>query len=347
MPPASALGSVVGGSTQKAGSKPTDTWSVLARALMEPKAVAVALLLAVAAVAFLRGYRWLRRPVLLVSLGYLGFYLGGCLCPLGAIQNLALPETTMNQKVTFLVTLGVPLLTALFFGRLYCGWICPAGALQELVHYRKSALVVPPRLDRWLKLLKYPLLVVLVAAVRVAGEPIFDGMDPFKVAFDRGGEGLLLVALVVILGLSVFVYRPWCRYVCPMAVVFGLASRLSLVRLVPSASCAACKLCIKQCGSQSITVDRETRSLKVDRAECLSCGSCVKACRKSALHVARASLPSYLTSVVRSAPIGSGLFMSYLERGMRFGHTTDGNGKAFPFPCREYPRRRSRASRSR
>lgn len=300
VPPASSSSGGGSGSVQKPPTKPADLGTLLAKTLQEPKAVGVALLLAMAAVGFLRRWQWLRRPLLLVSLGYLGFYLGGCLCPLGAIQNLALPETTLNQKVVFFVTLGIPLVATLFFGRLYCGWICPAGALQELVHFRKVARAVPPTWDRWPKLLKYPLFVALMAAVRVTGEPIFEGVDPFKAAFERGGEVPLMVALAAILGLSVFLYRPWCRYLCPMAVVFGVVSRLSLLRLVPSASCAACKLCSKACGSQSLTVDRERRTLKVDRGECLSCGSCLNACRKSALRVAGRALPAPVHNWVMS-----------------------------------------------
>lgn len=270
-------------------SRGLDLAVVASRASRDPKTLGVLFLLAVAGIGYLRGYRWLRPAVLLVSLGYLGFYLGGCICPLGAIQKLALPEVTLSQSAIFMVVLGIPLLATLLFGRIYCGWVCPAGALQEIVHYGRLAVKVPPRVDRYLKYLKYVAFVALIAAVRMAGEPVFEGIDPFRVAFDRGGELLPTVALAAILLLSVFVYRPWCRYLCPIAVPFALASRVSFLRLAPAASCVGCKLCVKACPSQSLSVAGEPRRLEVDASECLACGECRPACRKGALKV---SLPS-------------------------------------------------------
>jgi polyferredoxin len=260
--------------------------------LQDPKTIGTGALLAIATLAYLRGYQRLRRVVMLVSVGYLGFYIGGCLCPLGAVQNLVLSGTTL--KVAFLVTLAIPLLATLLFGRLYCGWVCPAGGLQEIVHAEKNAVVVPPVVHRWLKYLKYVALVALIAFVALADEPVFRDWDPFRVAWDLGGPLVPLAALAAIIITSVFVYRPWCRYLCPMGAIFAVAARLSLLRLVPAASCVGCKLCSRNCGAQSLAVSEDTGRVTVDQEECMGCGACRSTCRKEGI---RLGLPSPIRSL--------------------------------------------------
>ena len=275
----------------------SDIGSQIVRTFEDPKTIGTVVLLAIATFAYLRGYQRLRRVVMLVSVGYLGFYIGGCLCPLGAVQHLVLSGTTL--KVAFLVTLAIPLVATLLFGRLYCGWVCPAGGLQEIAHSEKNAVTVPPPLHRWLKYLKYVALVSLVAFVGLAGEPVFENWDPFKVAWDLGGTGVPLAVLAAIIVTSVFVYRPWCRYLCPMGAIFALAARLSLLRLVPEASCVGCKLCSRNCGTQSLAVDKDTKRVTIDQGECMSCGACRSTCRKEGI---RLGVPSLIQSLIAWRP---------------------------------------------
>jgi NosR/NirI family nitrous oxide reductase transcriptional regulator len=249
--------------------------------LREPKTIAMAVLLFVAAIGHVRGYQRLRRIVMLASLGFLGFYVGGCLCPLGAVQKLALSSS--GVKAAFLITLGLPLLATLLMGRIYCGWVCPAGALQEIVHSDKNGIAVPAGLHRWLKYLKYVLFVALIALVRYAGEPVFEQWDPFRVAWEFDGAIIPVFALMAIIVASVFIYRPWCRYLCPMGALFALASRFSLSKTVTESSCVGCKLCSRSCSAQSLTVDEKSRTATIDQAECMTCGLCRSSCRKAGL----------------------------------------------------------------
>jgi len=281
------------GTTSISSGRTSDIGSQVVTALEDPKTIGTVVLLAIASFAYLRGYQRLRRVVMLVSVGYLGFYIGGCLCPLGAVQNLVLSGTTL--KVAFLLTLAIPLLATLLFGRLYCGWVCPAGGLQEIVHGEKNAVVVPPPLHRWLKYLKYVALVSLIALVALAGEPVFRDWDPFRVAWDLGGPLVPLAVLAAIIVTSAFVYRPWCRYLCPMGAIFAVAARLSLVRLVPAASCVGCKLCSRNCRTQSLAVSKETGRVTIDQEECMGCGACRSTCRKEGI---RLGVPSPVRSLM-------------------------------------------------
>lgn len=283
--------------TGTSSHRTSDIGSQVVRALKDPKTIGTIVLLAVATFAYLRGHQRLRRVVMLVSVGYLGFYIGGCLCPLGAVQNLVLSGTTL--KVAFLVTLAIPLAATILFGRLYCGWVCPAGGVQEIVHSEKNAVTVPLPLHRWLKYLKYVALASLVALVGLAGEPVFERWDPFKVAWDLGGPLVPLTLLAAIIVTSAFVYRPWCRYVCPMGAIFALAARLSLLRLVPEASCVGCKLCSRNCGTQSLAVDKGTNRVIIEQGECMSCGACRSTCRKGGI---RLGVPSPIQALMAWRP---------------------------------------------
>ena len=130
----------------------------------EPRADWVRVLDVVLLVAGLALGAWLilqrrsRNGVLLLSIGalaYFGFYRKGCICPIGAIQNVTLSLVDPN----YMVSLGViaffflPLAAALLFGRVFCGGVCPIGAVQDLVLLKPKQ--VPPKLDNALRWIPY------------------------------------------------------------------------------------------------------------------------------------------------------------------------------------------------
>lgn len=274
----------------------------LLAAVLEPRTLALIGLTLLAIAGFLTGNHRLRVVTLFASLGYLGFVTGGCLCPLGAFQKLFTGLEASSQRIVAYVTLAIPIVTTLLFGRLYCGWICPSGALQELLHRRNLSLSVPQNVDRWLRQVKYFLLIGLVWAVRITGEPIFEGMDPFKAAFNLSGETLSVTALIIILAASLFLYRPWCRYLCPMGALLGLISRISFLRLSVTEKCVSCRSCARSCSAQVMEAKPTPQpTLAIDEYDCLRCGDCRQSCRKAAISIsARVRLTAKLSKVVVS-----------------------------------------------
>ena len=95
-----------------------------------------------------RGVRF-RRWLLLVPVGLVGFYLGGVLCPLASVQNIFLKWNT-GYMLLFLI----PIVLALGVGRLFCGYVCPFGAVQELLHVKRWAVRIPTPLRRALGIIK-------------------------------------------------------------------------------------------------------------------------------------------------------------------------------------------------
>jgi NosR/NirI family transcriptional regulator, nitrous oxide reductase regulator len=182
------------------------------------------------------------------SIAYFGFFRKGCICPIGAIQNIALALVDPSYAVPrFAVAFFVlPLATALATGRTFCAAVCPFGALQD------ALIVKPLRLPRWLAVplgflpVVYLGLAVLFAAT--GAEFIVCRFDPFVNFFRVGGSIEILALGACFLLLGTVVARPYCRFVCPYGVILGWLSRLSFLHATISPdSCVQCRLCEEAC----------------------------------------------------------------------------------------------------
>jgi len=186
--------------------------------------------------------------VVVFSLLYFGFYRHGCICSVGAIQNVALAafDRTYALPVAAAAFFLIPLLAALLFGRVFCAAACPLGAAQEVVLLRP--LKVPAWLDRALSTLPY---VYLGAAVLFAGTGaafVICDYDPFVLFFRLSGSRGMLLFGVGILLLATVVGRPYCRYLCPYGVLLRWLAPFARwqVRITP-ADCVNCHLCASAC----------------------------------------------------------------------------------------------------
>ena len=191
-----------------------------------------------------RGLFWLS----LFSLAYFGFWRKGCICPIGAPQNVAyaLFNPGYTVPVTVLIFCFAPLVVALFAGRAFCAGVCPQGALQDLV------LIKPLKVPSWLEhaLGIVPFLFLgfgLAFAATGTGFPICR-YDPLVPVFRLSGSFFIMSAAVMVLLLGMFVGRPYCRFLCPYGALLRLASLLSKwrVRVTPD-YCTQCRLCENAC----------------------------------------------------------------------------------------------------
>ncbi len=184
----------------------------------------------------------------LFSLLYFGFMRYGCLCAVGAIQNIttAISEGII-PKGAVVVLFIIPILTALFAGRLFCGTACPLGALQDIVSLDR--IKVPKFIDRTLILLPPVILYGVVIAVIRGDGYLLCRYDPFVSVFRFSAEPTLLIITVITLGITFFISRPFCRYICPYGSVLGVASLFSKwgVRIEPAELCLNCNLCPPSC----------------------------------------------------------------------------------------------------
>lgn len=220
-------------------------------------------------------------------------------CPIGSLQAVL---GSRNYKFSFYV-IGFLMIVGSLMGRFVCGWLCPFGLVQDLLHkipFVKKIKRVP--FDRQLRYLKYVILAVFVVALplfltNVAGEgtPWFckvicpagslmagiplvakNPMLKTAIGFLFGWKMFLLITVVL---LSVVVYRPFCKYICPLGAVYGIFNKFSLYRYqVDGAKCTKCGLCHKKC-DMDVKVYENPNS-----AECIRCGKCIKVCPEGAIH---------------------------------------------------------------
>jgi ferredoxin len=194
--------------------------------------------------------RW-RRGLLglsIASLAWLGFWRQGCVCPIGAIQNvtLALFDSSYAIPVSVVLIFALPLLFTFFFGRTFCASVCPLGAMQELVVVKPVR--VPAALEHALGLIPYVYLGAAVLYAATGTAFVICQYDPFVSFFRRSGSINMLVFGGCLLLIGMFIGRPYCRYLCPLGAIFRLISPLAKWHVqIPPDECINCRLCEDAC----------------------------------------------------------------------------------------------------
>ena len=219
-------------------------------------------------------------------------------CPIGALQN-----SFTGRKVKFpFYVLGFLLLVGVLVGRFICGWLCLFGLIQELLYkIPTKKFVIPEKWDRPLRRLKYVCLAVLVILLPIILRDEMGLSVPYFCAWLcpvgtleaglplvllnkglRGAAHFLYVWKLGILGLvllaSVFIHRPFCKYLCPLGAFYGLFAKISLLKIrLDKDKCIGCAACEKCCDMQV------KPQMDPNSAECIRCGKCVAACPAGAL----------------------------------------------------------------
>ncbi len=221
-------------------------------------------------------------------------------CPIGALQAVL---GDRKYKFSFYI-LGMLMLFGIVGGRIICGFLCPFGLIQELLHkIRTPKLRVKPSVDRPLRWLKYLVLLVFVLLLPLLltdrlgiGSPYFcklicpagtlEGGIPLLLSNPslRSAAGFLfswkMGILVGILLLSIFIYRPFCKYLCPLGAFYGLFNRFSFFQLhIDQERCTGCGACERAC-KMDVHVQQNINS-----TECIRCGECRAACPHQAIGV--------------------------------------------------------------
>jgi ferredoxin len=199
-----------------------------------------------------RHRRWLAAAGVFALL-YFGFFRAGCVCPIGAIQNVtsALFDASYAIPLVVLVFFGLPLLASLFHGRTFCGAVCPLGAIQDVVVWK------PLRIPRWLgHTLGLGAWVVLALGVLFAATGsayVICRYDPFVGIFRFGGPFRMIILGAALLTMGLFIARPYCRFICPLGAMLRVTSRFSSqhATITPD-ECIQCRLCENACPFDAI-----------------------------------------------------------------------------------------------
>lgn len=213
-------------------------------------------------------------------------------CPLGSLQNSL---SAYKFKVPYYVV-GLILFFGALVGRTICGFLCPFGLLQDLLH----KIPFPKKIkhfkaDKYLRFIKYVVLIVMVIVL-----PVCVKLTPFfcKYLCPSGTLSGILLALsnnslfaqfgklftwkAIVLGIvvvaSVMIARPFCKYICPLGAIYAPLNKVSLVHMSCDASkCVSCGKCSKVC---DMCVDP---SKNPNSTECIRCMQCIHECPTKAL----------------------------------------------------------------
>lgn len=219
-------------------------------------------------------------------------------CPIGALQAVI---GSWNFKFAFYVA-GFLMFVGALMGRFVCGWLCPFGLIQDMLHKIPFPKKIKTfRGDRLLRKLKYVILLVFVILLPMflvdmvgQGSPYFcklicpagtlEGGIPLVLLNEslRSALGWLyawkMVLLAVTIILSVIIYRPFCKYICPLGAVYSVFNPISVFKYrVDKEKCTRCGACARVCKMQA------DPAANANDLECIRCGQCKKVCPVGAI----------------------------------------------------------------
>ncbi len=189
----------------------------------------------------------------IVSLAWLGFWRKGCICPIGAIQNvaLALGDPSYAVPAAAVAIFALPLAFTLLFGRTFLRRGLPLGRHPGAC--RRPPAEGSPLARSRLGLLPFVYLGAAVVLAATGTAFLICRYDPFVGLFRRSGDVNMLVLGGCFLAVGMFVGRPYCRWLCPYGAILGLASRVAKRHVqIPPEECIRCRLCEDACPYNAI-----------------------------------------------------------------------------------------------
>ena len=217
-------------------------------------------------------------------------------CPIGSFQAVV---GSSKFRFSYYIT-GFLILLGVLLGRAICGFLCPFGWFQELLHKIPTKKLSTKKLKP-LTYLKYVVLLVMVVLLPVLvtnqlgmGDPFFckylcpqgvlEGAIPLSLANAgiRSALGSLFtwkfIVLLMVIVLSIVFYRPFCKWLCPLGAFYALLNKVSLFQMqVDQSKCVSCGKCAKVC-KMDVDVTKSP-----NHTECIRCGMCIRACPTDAV----------------------------------------------------------------
>ncbi|MBF0432149.1 MAG: 4Fe-4S binding protein [Fibrobacteria bacterium] len=185
----------------------------------------------------------------------------------------------------FILILSFIGITSFIGNKLYCGWTCPLGAIQELAHYIKLPtswkIFLPFYATNTVRILVF---IAFFPLAIYGGISLYTYFNPFEFFHWYFALYTSLVMLITLI-LSVFVFRPFCYILCPIGLLSWVIEQFSLHKLkVNTKKCNGCRICVKKANCPAVEAIVEGKKLRPD---CHVCGRCVDLCPEKAFEFKR------------------------------------------------------------
>ncbi len=243
---------------------------------------------------FLYNLKILRYITMCITIVFLGImYKGGL--SFGHIQNFLYLNFTSISNIFIWSLFMLVIITTLIFGRLYCGWLCPFGAVIELLfdlkryiekRYKKTLgkeiefeIIEDKKIvkslrkyESFYRYIKFFLIIIILIS------PSLILIEPFQYIFYiTQTEIKFVIYLLLILIICIIFVRLWCRYLCPLGAFLGLFSKISFLNLqILQEHCFRCEICKTICPTNAII--EKNNKLQILNTECILCNKCRQNC---------------------------------------------------------------------
>lgn len=219
-------------------------------------------------------------------------------CPIGALQSVL---GSASYRMSFYI-IGIMSFFGVVFGRFICGWLCPFGFVQDMLYKIKcKKLKINKKIDKPLRFIKYFILISFVILGPIFIRNSFDMAQPYFCKFIcpsgtlmagiplvitnaplRNTIGFLfgwkMFILILIVASSMFLYRTFCKYLCPLGAFYALFNKISFYQMsIDENKCTKCTNCEKNCHMNVPVMTNQNHT------ECIRCGDCIKACPHNAI----------------------------------------------------------------
>lgn len=201
------------------------------------------------------------------------------------------------------------------FGAYDCGWVCAFGSIQEFIRkfgkkVIKKTISIPRKIDRYLLYIRYITFFVSLGYII----ELLDGRRTLSAIVSGKDVNLpFIIIMLSFLLISLFIDRPFCKYICPKGATYGLfgMARLFMINRNKE-NCINCKLCTKNC-QMGIDVANNDR---IAEPHCISCGLCIESCpKKGALYlkIRQFNKPTNLVLFIMGIYAGYRMIMNALQ----------------------------------
>ena len=222
-----------------------------------------------------------RIITLIIFFAIFGVFIGIHPSPLCALtKSLTIYKMSAFLPPPMIVMAAAMILFTLVGNKVFCGWICPLGCLQEIT-FKLSRPIKKIKLPFFISnSVRFSLFALFLIYLSLFGTNIYNLFNPFELFHWHLNTYLIIVTTVVILA-SLIYYRPFCHFLCPAGLITWFFEQVSIFKVIKNeARCTHCNKCIKESPCSAIDPIIKDHIIIPD---CYACGKCIESCQVDAL----------------------------------------------------------------